>query len=142
VSTCAASACTRSANTVASVPILRSESTYEYPSSSVSPKARGVAIVWYARVAERADEDGVERAQRVVAAGRNGRARFQVVIRAPRELLEIKTADRLEHASRLGNDLYPDAVTRDDRNALPQRAPGLPEPLIIKKDLCIISAEP
>ena len=49
-----------------------------------------VAIVGHARIAERADEDRVELAQQVVAARRHRHVRFEVVVRAPGQVLEVE----------------------------------------------------
>ena len=58
-----------------------------------------VPVVGHARIAQRADEDGVELVpQHRVAVRRNRDAGLQVVIRAPRERLEIEPAS--EHVAR------------------------------------------
>ena len=49
-----------------------------------------VAVVGDARIAERADEDRVELAQQLVAVGRQRLAGLQVVIGAPRQMLELE----------------------------------------------------
>jgi len=51
-----------------------------------------VTVVRDARIAERADEDRVELAQHLVAVGGQRLAGLEVVIGAPRQVLEIETA--------------------------------------------------
>ena len=81
---------------------------------------RRMLHVGHARVAEGAHEDG-----RVVAgevfegAGRNGLARFQIVVGAPGEMdrLEGKrppALDRFEHLDGFFRDVHPDPVAGDD----------------------------
>ena len=81
----------------------------ELESSAEQDVAR-VAVVGHTRIAERADEDRVERAQRVVAVRRNRFARGEIVIGAPRQMMQIDAADRLEDLHRLGDHLFADAV--------------------------------
>ncbi len=78
-----------------------------------------VAVVGHARIAERADEDRVELAQQVVAVRRHRDAGLEVVVGAPRQVLEVErrpetSTDGLEHLHRFGGDLLADAVARDD----------------------------
>src|SRR5688572_23455276 len=75
-----------------------------------------VAIVGDARVTERADENGVERSQRLVAPGRDRLASGEKVIRSPRQRVEIDAADSFEDTDSFGNDLVADAVARNDRD--------------------------
>ena len=79
-----------------------------------------VAVVGDARIAERADEDRVELAQHLVAVGGQRLAGLQVVIGAPRQVLEIETAaervsDGLQDFDSFRRDVLPDAVSRNDR---------------------------
>ena len=76
-----------------------------------------MTVVGHTRIAERADEDGVERSQRVVAVRGNRLAGREVVIGAPRQVMEIDAADRLEDLHGLGGDLLADAVAGDHRNS-------------------------
>ena len=80
-----------------------------------------VTVVGDARIAERADEDRVELAQHLVAVGGQRLAGLQVVIGAPRQMLEIEAAaedvaDRLQDLDGFGGDVLADAVAGDDRN--------------------------
>ena len=68
-----------------------------------------VAIVGDTRIAKRADEDRVELAQHLVAVGGQRLAGLQIVIGAPREMLEIETA--AEHVADGFQDL--DSFRRD-----------------------------
>src|SRR5678815_3600514 len=77
-----------------------------------------VPVVWHARIAKRADQDRIERAQQIVAAGRHGLARREEMIRAPRQVVEINAAERLQHLDSLSDHLRPDAVAGDYRDAL------------------------
>ena len=85
----------------------------------------------------RAEEDGVEAAQRVEAAGRHDRlARFERFARGPVEIgrLQSEAADgplrRAQHAHRRRDDLPPDAVHRHDRNSVcPHRSSSLLAPI-------------
>ena len=81
-----------------------------------------VAVVGDARIAERADEDRVELAQHLVAVGRQRLAGLQIVIGAPRQVLEIEAAaedlaDGLQHLDGFRGDVLADAVAGDDRNS-------------------------
>ena len=62
------------------------------------------------------------------------------MIGAPRQLLEFDAAQLAEDVNRLCNDLRADAVARDDSNLARDQGSTLLL-LIIKKVLCIISAE-
>ena len=81
-----------------------------------------VAVVGDARIAQRADEDRLELvAQHLVAVGRQRLAGLQVVIGAPRQVLEIEPASehlagRLQHLDRFGGDVLADSVAGNDRN--------------------------
>ncbi len=77
-----------------------------------------MAIVRHARIAERADEDRVERAQCVVSVGRNRLAGVEIVVGAPRQMMQIDPADRLENLHRLGDHLFADAVAGNDRDLM------------------------
>ena len=81
-----------------------------------------VAIVGHARIAERADEDRVEFPKVVVAVRRHRHLRVEVVVRAPRQVLEIERpaeslADRGQDLERFGRDVLADAVAWDECNA-------------------------
>ena len=83
----------------------------------------GVTVVGDARIAERADEDRVELAQHLVAVGGQRLAGLQVVIGAPRQMLEIEAAaerlaDRLQDLDRFRRDVLADPVAGDDRNTI------------------------
>jgi hypothetical protein len=81
-----------------------------------------VAVVGHARIAERADEDRLEVvAQHLVAVGRQGLTRLQVVIGAPRQLHQVEPAAEhvaggLQNLERFGGDVFADSVAGDDRN--------------------------
>src|SRR6185312_10493024 len=82
----------------------------------------GVAIVGHARIAERADEDRVEAAQCVVAVLRDGDARLQEVIGAPRQMLEFELpaehlAGARQHLHRFRGDFFSDSITRNYRDS-------------------------
>ena len=81
-----------------------------------------VAIVGHARIAQRADENRVEPAQEIVAARRHRHAGLQVVVGAPRQVLEVEPpseplADRRQHFDGLGGDVLADAVAGDECDA-------------------------
>ena len=81
-----------------------------------------VAVVGDTRIAKRADEDRIELAQQLVAIGGHRFAGLQIVIGAPREMLEIETAsehvaDGLQDLDSFRCDVLPDPVSRDDCNA-------------------------
>ena len=80
-----------------------------------------VTVVGYARIAERADENRVEPAQRVVPVRRDRDAGLQIVIRAPRQLLELERPaillpDRLDHFHRFGRDFAAYSIAWDYGN--------------------------
>ena len=77
-----------------------------------------VAIVGHARIAERADEDRVEGAQRVVAAGWNGDAGLEVIVGAPRQRLELEAAEGRENGNDFGHDVPADPVPGNDGDAV------------------------
>ena len=77
-----------------------------------------MAVVGHTRIAERADEDRVERSQRVVAVRRNRFARGEIVIGAPRQVMQIDATDCLEDLDRLGDHLFADAVAGNDRDSM------------------------
>ena len=82
-------------------------------------------VVWNARVAEGADEDRVERAKGVVAAGGYRDPGGQVVAGTPRELFDFVVAEGSQDVDRFGDDLGPNAVARDDRDGRQAAAPDL-----------------
>ena len=78
-----------------------------------------VPVVGHARIAERPDEDRVERAQVVVPVRRHRHLRFEVVVRAPGQVLELERpaeslADRGQDLERFGGDVLADAVAWDE----------------------------
>ena len=78
-----------------------------------------VPVVRNARVAEGADEDRVERPERVVAVRGNRDAGLQVVIRTPRQMLELERppeplADGLDDLHSFGSHFPADAVAGND----------------------------
>ena len=80
-----------------------------------------VTVVGDARIAERADEDRVELAQHLVAVGGQRLAGLQVVIGAPRQMLEIeaaaeRVADGLQDFHSFRRDVLADPVSGDDRD--------------------------
>ena len=62
-------------------------------------------------IAERADEDRVEAAERLVAVGRDRFAGLQVVIRAPRQFVQIEAANRVQYLDRFRCHLTADSVS-------------------------------
>ena len=80
----------------------------------------GMDVGGDARIAERADEDGVEVArQHLEAVGRNSGAVDEVAVGAPVELGEVdgRTAGA-NHFERVGNDFLADAVSGHDGDTL------------------------
>ena len=80
-----------------------------------------VTVVGHTRIAERADEDRVELSELIVAAGRKGDARLEVVIRSPRQMFEVELhAEPVGHGRQdfdcLSRDLLADSITGDDRD--------------------------
>ena len=88
-------------------------------------------VVRNTRVAERTDEHRVACAQRVVTAGRDRDAGLQVVIRAPRQLHQVHSADNAQHLHRRGDDLLADPVAGNNRDPVHGRAAPKAELLII-----------
>ena len=81
-----------------------------------------VPIVRDARIPQRADEDRVESAQQVVAVRRNRDASLEIVVRAPRQLLELEgtaesLADGFDDFDGFGGDVFANAVAGNDGNA-------------------------
>src|SRR5205085_4743942 len=79
-----------------------------------------VPVVGRARIAERADEDRVEPAQRVVAVRRDGDAGLEIVVGPPRKVLELELpakdfADAGEYLHRFRRYLFADSIAWDDR---------------------------
>ena len=73
-----------------------------------------VAVVGHAWIAERADEDGVELAQQIVAVGRDRDAGRKIMVRTPGQL-SIQTAartiaGRVDGVHRLSSNFFADAV--------------------------------
>ena len=86
-----------------------------------------------ARIAERADEDRIERAQQIVAVGRERLVRLQVVVRAPWQVLEVEgaselLADSVQHLHGFRRDVLPDPVAREDRYAHDSKLIAIPKP--------------
>ncbi len=84
-----------------------------------SRMSRRVTVVRHARIAERADENRVELPQRVVAVRRNRDAGLEIVVSAPRQMLEIEAAaealaDGVENFHRFGGDFFADSIAGDD----------------------------
>jgi hypothetical protein len=77
-----------------------------------------VPIVGHARIAERADEDGVERSQRVVAVCRNRFTGGEIMIGAPRQMMEMDSTDRFEDLHSLGGHFLTDPVSGDHRDSM------------------------
>ena len=77
-----------------------------------------VPVVGYARVAQRAEEDGVELPQRVVAVRRHRNARLEIVVGAPRQVLEIETPAK-------GFGDRPRTLTASAVTSLPMPSPGM-----------------
>src|SRR5436309_7739327 len=77
-------------------------------------------IRWHPRIAQSADEDGIEVAlQHGKCVGRNGHTIFEVAISRPVKMSELHSrACSLNHIDGRGNYLFADAITRNDRNAL------------------------
>ena len=79
-----------------------------------------VPVVRHARITQRANEHRIELPQQVVAVRRHRLLRFQVVVRTPRQVLELellaeRVPYRLQHFDRFGRNFFTDAVPGDDR---------------------------
>src|SRR5262245_38621598 len=98
-----------------------------------------MAVVGDARVAKRPNEDRVERSQRVIAAGGNGDAGPEVMVRAPWQLLEFDATESAKDESGRGDDFGANAIAGDDGNLARGQCRSLP--LIIRKDSCIIRTD-
>ena len=80
--------------------------------------SRACRLSGHPRIAERADQDRIEGAQQIVATRRDRLACRKKVIGAPRQVVHIHAAERLQHFDSLSDDLRPDAVARDHCNAV------------------------
>src|SRR5208283_4415345 len=91
-----------------------------HPEAHAQQDFLGVDVARHARIAERADEDGVEVAsQHLEAVGRNGAAVGEVSLSAPVELGEFnRRAGSANNFDDVGNNFLADAISRNDCNAL------------------------
>src|SRR6185436_12479876 len=72
-----------------------------------------VPVVRHARIAERANQNRIEGAQKIVTTRRDGLTCREVMIGAPRQVMELHAAKCLQHLDSLSDDLRPDAIARD-----------------------------
>ena len=75
-----------------------------------------MAIVGHPRIAKRADEHGIERPQRVIAAWRNRLAGGEEMIRPPRQRMKVDAANSVEDPDGLGGHFSADTVAGNDRD--------------------------
>ena len=79
-----------------------------------------MAVVGDSGIAQGADENRVEAAEQVVAAGRDRDLRFEVVVGTPRQMLELEAPteslrDRRQYLERFRRYVLADPVARDNR---------------------------